>query len=325
MPSPESAVPSRDAFDLLALARRKAELGLSTSVVVPAREEEATIGAVIAALDAATVPLDGAPVPLIDELLVVDGASTDRTAARARAAGARVVVQHAGSGPDDGPGKGAALRRGVAETSGDLVAFVDADVVAPDVWLAIGTLAPLILDPSLRLVKSAAQRAWAGGPEPGGGRVTELTVRPLLALHWPAVAHVAQPLAGEYAADRALLESLPFERGYGVELGLLLDTLRHCGAEAIGQVDLGLRGHVHQSLEALGRMAAELVLVMTDRLAREGRAPEGDATGAVLLPRVGRDEDGALHVRTTEVQRAALPPLVSCDRIPARRGPSRRH
>jgi glucosyl-3-phosphoglycerate synthase len=195
-------------------------------------------------------------------------------------------------------------------------------VLAPDPWLAVGTLAPLLMDEGLRLVKSAAQRTWEGGATTGGGRVTELTVRPLLALLWPEVAHVAQPLAGEYAADRALLETLPFERGYGVELGLLLDTLREFGARAIGQVDLGMRSHPHQPLDALGRMATELVLVVADRLAREGRAFPADDLTAVALPRTVRDEDGALRTTSELVRRELLPPLVSGGPRPRRRGPS---
>ena len=330
-------VPSRDAFDLAAVARRKAELGLTTSVVIPARDEGPRVGAVVTAIAAAMAPVagsgvDGGPdVPLVDELVVVDGGSHDDTVAQAERAGARVVHQSA----SDGPGKGAALRRGVAETSGDLVAFVDADVVGPDAWLAVGTLAPLILDTRLRLVKSAAQRAWRDGAATsttGGGRVTELTVRPLLALLWPWLARVAQPLAGEYAADRALLEQLPFERGYGVELGLLLDTARRCGADAIGQVDLGVRAHEHQPLDALGRMAAELVLVVADRLAQEGRplAVGTDGLTSLVLPQVERDAQGALTTLERTVAREALLPLapstdVSGGPLPARRGPSRSH
>ena len=332
-------LPSRAAFDLRALAGRKAELGLTTSVVIPARDEAGRVGAVVAAVRRAMDVVDGTGVALVDELVVVDGGSRDGTADEAERAGARVVRQTtasadaadaAGDGASAGaPGKGAALQLGVASTSGDLVAFVDADVRAPDEWLAVGTLAPLIMDERLRLVKSAAQRSWEGGAGAGGGRVTELTVRPLLALLWPEVAHVAQPLAGEYAADRALLEALPFERGYGVELGLLLDTLRLCGADAIGQVDLGVRGHEHQPIEALARMAAELVLVVADRLAVEGRALEGVDVGSLVVPRFTRSEDATLAVRQETVRRDPLPPLaaftppVSGGPLPPRRGPSR--
>jgi len=326
------AVLQRDAFDVGALARRKAELGLTTSVVIPARDEGPDVGAVVTALHAAMAPMEGTDIALVDELVVVDGGSRDDTVAQAERAGARVVHQTA----DDGPGKGAALRRGVAATTGDLVAFVDADVRDPDAWLAVGTLAPLLLDDSVRLVKSAAQRAWQDGAGQGGGlgggRVTELTVRPLLALLWPELAHVAQPLAGEYAADRALLEALPFERGYGVEIGILLDTARRCGADAIAQVDLGVRAHEHQPLDALGRMAAELVLVVADRLAQEGRSLLTATDGALglttlLLPQSVRGEDGTLTTEGRTVRREALAPLapdVSGGPLPARHGPSRR-
>ena len=307
---------ARDAFELGVLARRKAERGLTTSVVIPARDEGPRVGAVVTALREAMREVAGAGAALIDELVVVDGASRDDTAEVAAHAGARVVAQDA-----DRPGKGAALQLGVASTSGDLVAFVDADVRDPDEWLAIGTLAPLIMDEGVRLVKSAAQRSWEGGAGPGGGRVTELTVRPLLALLWPEVAHVAQPLSGEYAADRELLEALPFERGYGVELGLLLDTLRTCGPGAIGEVALPLRAHPHQPLEALGHMAMELLLVVADRLEVEGRGLDVRATA--------RRTDG------DAVRQPPLPPLVpvsaerlgagrlSAERpVPPRRGPS---
>ncbi len=328
-------VSGRDAFDLLTLAERKAELALTTSVIVPAREEGPRVGAVVAAIRRAMDPVGTTGTALIDELVVIDGMSRDDTAATAERAGARVIAHE----PN---GKGAALRRGVEVTSGDLIAFVDADVRDPDPWLAVGTLAPLLLDEDVRLVKSAAQRSWQGGTDAGangagggggGGRVTELTVRPLLALLWPELAHIAQPLAGEYAADRALLESLPFETGYGVELGLLLDTSRLHGPESIAQVDLGVRGHEHQPLDALGRMASELLLVMMDRLALEGRAlddraPDDDAlegriaTDALLLPRPVRRADGVLRIESTQVRRAPLAPLVSGDPRRRRRGPS---
>ena len=329
-------IPGRDAFDLLTLAERKAELGLTTSVIIPAREEGPRVGAVVTAIRRAMEPVGTTGTALIDELVVIDGMSRDDTAATAERSGARVVAH-------EPSGKGAALRRGVAVTSGDLIAFVDADVLDPDPWLAVGTLAPLLLDEDVRLVKSAAQRSWQGGADvratgtsttgssttgEGGGRVTELAVRPLLALLWPELAHIAQPLAGEYAADRALLESLPFETGYGVELGLLLDTSRLHGPESIAQVDLGIRGHDHQPLDALGRMAGELLLVMMDRLALEGRALDDRglegriATDALLLPRPVRGADGVLRTESTQVHRTSLAPLVSGDPRRRRRGPS---
>jgi len=331
-PDAPVVIPHWSSFDPVVAAHRKHELGLTTSVVIPARDEATRVGAVVTAVRRAMLPVAGAPGPLVDEVVVVDGGSRDGTVAEAARAGARVVHQDVSVAP----GKGAALQLGVASTMGDLVAFVDADVLDPDPRLATGTLAALLLDDTLRLVKSAALRSWEGGTGAGGGRVTELTVRPLLALLWPDLAHVAQPLAGEYAADRGLLETLPFERGYGVELGLLLDTHRLCGAAAIGQVDLGVRGHEHQPLDALGRMAAELVLVVADRLAREGRPLGGphDLTELVLRRPVRAVVDGPTGGATTgahagtrivagAVRRTELAPLVSGGPHPRRRGPSR--
>jgi glucosyl-3-phosphoglycerate synthase len=269
------------------LLRAKRARGSTISVVVPALDEEAHVGGVVTALR----PLLEASI--IDELVVVDGGSSDATADRARAAGARVVVQ---SDLTAASGKGAALQAGVRATCGELVAFVDADVLDPHVGLVTGTIAPLLLSErtstatGVRLVKADYRRPL-GAASVGGGRVTELLVRPLLALCWPELADLGQPLAGEYAADRALLESLPFEQGYGVELGLLLDTYRLHGRAAIAQHHLGVRAHEHQTLEALGRMAGEILLVAADRLALEGRTlpatdhlplPQGEVVRRVL-------------------------------------------
>jgi glucosyl-3-phosphoglycerate synthase len=297
--------PDRPTWTLSALShqqlrRTKAERGVSIAVVIPALDEGATVAAVVEALRPLLAPAEDAHragrggtdrtlPPLLDELVVVDGGSDDDTVAQAEAAGARVVVQREHT---DARGKGAALWAGVRATEADLIAFVDADVLDPHAGLVTGPLAPLLLDDRLRLVKANYRRPFEDAPS-GGGRVTELLVRPLLALCWPALADLGQPLAGEYAADRTLLESLPFEQGYGVELGLLIDTLRWHGRGAIAQVDLGTRAHTHQTLDELGRMAGELLLVAADRLAAEGRAlptpdelrlPQADVRRRVMPP-----------------------------------------
>jgi glucosyl-3-phosphoglycerate synthase len=272
------------------LHQARHDRGTTVAVVIPALDEDAGVGAVVSALR----PL--LATGLVDELVVVDGGSSDDTAQRARAAGARVVMQ---SSLTSATGKGAGLQAGVRATRADVIAFVDADVHDPHIGLVTGTIAPLLLTDDVRLVKADYRRPL-GHETAGGGRVTELLVRPLLALCWPELADLGQPLAGEYAADRALLESLPFEQGYGVEFGLLIDTLRLHGRHAIAETHLGVRAHDHQTLEALGRMAAEILLVAADRLAVEQRALP--TTGVLPLPQI-------------EVIRRVLPPI-SCGPLP---------
>jgi glucosyl-3-phosphoglycerate synthase len=266
-------------FDLDDLARRKAELGVSVSVVLPARNEAETIGGMVQACGS----LAGS---LVDELVVVDGDSTDDTATIAVDAGARV---HTDSQimPEVGrpQGKGDALWRSLAVTSGDIVVFVDSDIRNPDPRFVWGLLAPLLTTPEIAFVKAYYDRPLAMGREQhatGGGRVTELMARPLLNLYWPPLANLIQPLSGEYAGRRTLLESLPFFTGYGVELGLLIDTLAHVGIDAIAQVDLAQRYHRNQSMHALSRMAYGILQVAAIRLAQEGRGAPPPAAGRYL-------------------------------------------
>jgi glucosyl-3-phosphoglycerate synthase len=295
-------------FEASALTAAKRAQGLTVSVVIPARDEEATVGRVAGTF----VDGLGGPDGLVDEVLVVDADSSDRTAEVARAAGARVVPQ-AEVLPDAGsfPGKGEALWKGLAATTGDLVCFVDADIVDVDPRFVVGLLGPLLTDPAIGYVKATYDRPLdLGGdlrPE-GGGRVTELLARPLIAAFWPELAWLTQPLSGEYAGRRELLESLPFVRGYGVELGHLVDVVAAHGADAIAQVDLGRRVHVHQPLDALGRMAAEILHVAVDRLARQGRLVLPDPLATALLQPV-RDELGELQLTHHEVASAERPPL----------------
>ena len=298
--------------DAATLAELAATQGRSAVVVVPALDEQDTVGRVVEALRAALVD----DVALLDEVLVVDGGSTDATVARARDAGARVVHQDEVL-PALGSrrGKGEALWKGLAATDADLVAFVDADVVDPDPRLVVGLLGPLLADPGLALVKAAYDRPLVldGHEVPGGGgRVTELLARPLLAAFWPELAFLAQPLAGEYAGRRDVLEQVPFACGYGVELGLLVDVAALAGADAIAQVDLGARRHPHQSLPALGRMAATILATAAERLRSEGRlVGPGPAD---RLPQPVRDAAGLLHLVDHDVETQQRPPLASVDR-----------
>ena len=251
--------------DALLLAKRRG--GHRTSVVLPARDEEATVGGLVADLVARWVT----GVPLVDEVLVVDSDSTDATAAAARAAGAEVVAA-ADVLPAHGsrPGKGEALWKSLAATTGDLVVFLDSDLLGDVGHYVPGLLTPLLTDARVQYVKGCYTRPLDldGEHRPaGGGRVTELTARPLLNALWPELAGFVQPLGGEYAGRRSVLERVPFVSGYGVEVGLLVDLLRECGLAGLAQVDLGTRRHSHQSDQALGRMAGEIASTVLSRAA----------------------------------------------------------
>ena len=297
-----TSAPSLDALDLDALLRAKRRGQHRVSVVLPARDEEATVGGLVADLHEQWAQR----VPLVDELLVVDSDSTDATAAVARAAGADVVAA-ADVLPGHGsrPGKGEALWKGLAATTGDLVVFLDADLLGDVRHFVPGLLGPLLTDPQVEYVKGCYTRPLDvdGSSVPaGGGRVTELTARPLLNALWPELAGFVQPLGGEYAGRRSALERVPFVSGYGVEAGLLVDLLQLVGLGGLAQVDLGVRRHISQGQEALGRMAGQVVSTV---LARAGR---GQAGGLLTQFR----HDGAGFVpHSTAGAVAARPPLAT--------------
>lgn len=235
----------------------------SVSVVLPALNEEATVAGVVAAV------AGHRDSGLVHEIVVVDPQSADRTAERAAAAGARVLDWRdaPGCGPTR-PGKGEALWRGVAATTGDIVVFLDADVRDPDPGWVPALVAPLLeswADPEpVRLVKGRYRRDLPG--DVGGGRVTELTARPLLAAFRPELAGIAQPLSGEYAARRDTLEQLPFAAGYGVEIGLLIDVADRYGAGAIAEAELGARRHRNRPLAELAPMARQVAAAALRRV-----------------------------------------------------------
>ena len=250
------------------------------SVVIPARDEERTIAGVVGALRAALVER----IPLVDEVVVIDSDSADGTARAAASAGA-TVYRTRDIAPELGayPGKGEALWKSLLVTAGDLVVFIDADLTQWGPHFVTGLLGPLLADPGVQLVKGFYARIATGkdgSASTEGGRVTELVARPLLSLWWPELSGVVQPLAGEWAARRELMESLSIPVGYGVELSTLLDTAATRGLDAIAQVDLGSRAHKHQSDQDLALMAAELLIVAERR--RPVKAA-GDA-GVVTVP-----------------------------------------
>ncbi|OLR90329.1 glucosyl-3-phosphoglycerate synthase [Actinokineospora bangkokensis] len=264
----------------------------TVAVVLPALDEEATVGAVVESVR----PLLGV---LVDDLVVVDSGSTDGTAAAAARAGARVVHR------DDvlpdlpvRPGKGEVLWRSLAATDADLLVFLDSDLVDPDPSFAPGLLGPLLTVDGVHLVKGFYRRPLRL-ESGGGGRVTELMARPLLNALRPDLSGVVQPLGGEYAATRDFLTTVPFAPGYGVEIGLLLDAHARYGLDGLAQVNLGVRKHRNRSLAQLGVMSRQIL--------------------GTALSRCGIDSAAADYTQFTQVVDEWVPthtPVLLTDRPP---------
>jgi len=283
-----------------------AKRGQSVSVCIPARNEAHTLARIVGCIRSELMERHC----VVDELVVVDDGSTDATAEAAERAGARVV-----SAPEllreyaTGPGKGEAMWKGVAATAGDLVVFCDADVVNFDPRFVLGLLGPLVCKEDVDFVKGHYERPLEGSPSEGG-RVTELMARPVLATFFPELSDLIQPLAGECAARRAVLEQVPFLGGYSVDVGLLIDVSNNFGNHRLVQCDLGQRVHRNRSLselapQALAVLQAVLVRAGVDHLC-PGFGPRCDWT-TWISPAAGQPEAVCL----TE-----LPPLAQ---IPAYR------
>jgi len=258
--------------------RIASERAQSVSVCLPARDCAQTVGEIVAAL----VALREAGA--IDEVAVVDAASADGTAAVAARAGA-TVWQEAELMPAYGPvlGKGDAMWRALSVLDGELVCFLDADTEGFSAHFATGLLGPLVCEPGVSFVKAFYRRPLrleGVADANGGGRVSRLTARPALALFYPELAGVRQPLAGEVAARRELLEGLPFATGYGVEIAMLIDAWRKLGLDGIAQVDLDEHRNRHQPLSALEPMARTVLATIASRLEREGRLVDMDGSEA---------------------------------------------
>lgn len=276
------------------------------SVVLPALNEQETVGAIVAAIRIRLMERHG----LVDELVVMDSGSTDGTYDVAVEAGAKVVRrEEVLGGFEPLPGKGEVLWRSLAATTGDIVVFIDSDLRDFTTSFVTGLLGPLLTDSSVHLVKATYDRPLTHGQivvPAGGGRVTELVARPMINLHWPELAGFVQPLSGEYAARRELLEQLPFPTGYGVEIGMLVDALRLVGLPALAQVDLSRRKHRNQEIGKLGRMSSEILQVAYERLRREGRLVM--APPATALTQFERSEDDYV-VLTVDMAPAERPPM----------------
>jgi glucosyl-3-phosphoglycerate synthase len=244
-----------------------AKAGRTISMCVPCRNEASTIGPIVRAARHELIER----YPVLDELIVIDDRSTDESATVAASEGATVVsIEDVHAVHGSGCGKGNALWASLLVSVGDVVVWCDGDVTSfSPTWVT--TLAtPLIDDDGLALVKASYLRPTESG---GGGRTTELVARPLLSLLAPELAWVAQPLAGEFAGRRTMLEQLSFCEGWGAEIGLLLDVVDRFGVHAVAQVDLGERRHRHRTLDALSVQAAEVMATALRRLTRGAVQP----------------------------------------------------
>jgi glucosyl-3-phosphoglycerate synthase len=292
------------AFDPNALAELKARLGVTISVCLPARDEEATVGHIVASVRRNLMER----APLVDEVVVMDDGSTDGTAEAAHWEGAKVHrVADVLPALPGGSGKGNALWLSLYVTEGDLVCWVDADVRNFRPHFVTGLVEPLLRRAEVGLVKGYYRRPLHGEPT-GGGRVTELLARPLLSTLFPQLTAIIQPLGGEYAGRRELLESVPFVEGYGVEIGLLIDVAERSGVGAIAQADLGVREHRNRPLDQLAPQAMEVLLT---GLRRAGIAPTELAT---TLARFDEHYDPVL----VPVETRERPPMASIPEYRAR-------
>jgi glucosyl-3-phosphoglycerate synthase len=259
----------RRAFSPAAVAAAKG--GRTVSVCLPARDEAATVGTIAARIAALDV---------VDEVLVVDDGSTDATGETASAAGAMVVTSRNGAGQQ--AGKGGALWTAVGAARGDVLVFCDADLVDFDPSFVTGLLGPVLTDERVAFAKGTYAR-------PGdGGRVTELVARPLISLLFPHLAGFGQPLGGELAAHRWVLEAVPFVAGYGVDIALLVDVAALVGLEAMAEVDLGERRHRNRPLSELRPQAQEVMAAAFSRAGVGGPVPEHPPRGARRDERAGR-------------------------------------
>lgn len=258
-------------WDMRWLVEEKQRQGLTISLCLPALNEEATIGKEIVILKSELMDR----YPLLDEIAVIDSGSTDRTREIASAFGADVyqAEEHL-TECGDHRGKGENLWKALYLLKGDIIVYVDSDINNIHPRFVYGLIGPLIRDPEIQYVKAFYDRplAFSQGIRPsGGGRVTEILVRPLFSLFYPDLTAIIQPLSGEYAGRREILEQIPFPVGYGVETAMLIDIYNKLGLSGFAQTDLDTRVHRNQETIALGRMSFGILRTLFNRLSREQR------------------------------------------------------
>ncbi len=298
-------------WDIKRLVEEKERQGLSISLCLPSLNEEKTIGQEIVILKAELADR----YPLIDEIAVVDSGSTDRTREIAASFGADVYLasEHLREEGEQ-RGKGENLWKALFLLKGDIIVFVDADIRNIHPRFVYGLVGPLIHDPGVHYVKAFYDRplAFSGGLRPtGGGRVTEILIRPLFSLFYPELAAILQPLSGEYAGRRSILEQIPFPVGYGVETGLLIDIYERLGLYAFAQTDLDRRIHRNQETIALGRMAFGVLRTFMARLQRRGVAEFHDALPSLM--RQFEVSDGKYRQTEYTIEEIERRPIVEVD------------
>jgi glucosyl-3-phosphoglycerate synthase len=295
----------RQLKDLVALKR---EQKLTISLALPSLNEQETVGRVITRIRNTLMK----HVPLLDEMILIDSNSSDRTRAIAKKLGVPVHIhQEILSGYGARRGKGEALWKSLFVTHGDILVWIDTDIVNIHPRFVYGILGPLLINPQVQFVKGFYRRPLRVGEKMqagGGGRVTELTARPLFNLFYPELSGVVQPLSGEYAGRRSTLEQLPFFSGYGVETGLLIDIYEKFGLQAIAQVDLLERIHHNQPLEALGKMSFAIIQAVMRKLEhRLGRALLEDVNKSMKLIRYGSK---GYFLDVEEIAERDRPPMI---------------
>jgi glycosyltransferase involved in cell wall biosynthesis/nucleotide-binding universal stress UspA family protein len=294
--------------DLHHLVDLKQQQGLTISLALPALNEEATVGKVIRTVKQALMD----KVPLLDEIVLIDSNSTDRTRQIAEKAGIPVYI-HQELLPAYGArnGKGEALWKSLFVTRGDLIIWIDTDIVNIHPRFVYGIIGPMLINPEIQFVKGFYRRPLRVGDKlqaGGGGRVTELTARPLINLFYPELSGVIQPLSGEYGGRRTALERCAFSSGYGVETSLLIDIYELFGLSAIAQVDLLERIHHNQSLEALSKMSFAIIQTVMRKLERHyERAFIADVNKTMKLIRY---QAGGYYLELEEIAELERPPMI---------------
>jgi hypothetical protein len=304
----ENTYHSEEFDDIEKLITLKEAQNLTISLALPALNEEETVGNVIRSIQEKLVK----QYPLLDEIILIDSNSTDQTRKIAEDLGIPVYI-HQDLLPQYGArtGKGEALWKSLFVTRGDLIVWIDSDIVNIHPRFVYGVIGPLLVDPGVKFVKGFYQRPLKTERKiqsTGGGRVTELTARPLINLFYPELSGVIQPLSGEYGGRRDLLEKLTFYSGYGVETGLLIDAFEKCGLSAIAQTDLSERIHHNQSLEALSKMSFVIIQTVLRKLESRIHRP--------LLEEVNKSmkliqyKDGGYYLDVQEIAERERPPMI---------------